>query len=101
MQTMDLLNACFEAGGSIFILNHARVLLKDKMTKGVSLLSVLFFSCWGIFNMFYYSHLGQNFSWYAGIMVFISNSIYASLIIYFRIKEKDYGKHSGKKCVSA
>lgn len=85
---MDLFNAFFEAGGSIFILNHSRVLLRDKTVRGVSLLSVLFFSCWGVFNMFYYDHLEQNFSWYAGIMVLISNSIYAYLIVYFRMKER-------------
>lgn len=87
VQLMDMANAFFEGGGSIFVLNHARVLHKHKMVRGVSLLSVAFFSLWGVFNIFYYNHLGQNFSWYAGICVLISNTFYLSLIAYYRRKE--------------
>jgi uncharacterized membrane protein YfcA len=86
-ELMDLANACFEGGGSIFILNHARVLLQQKMVRGVSMLSVFFFSCWGVFNIFYYSHLEQQFSWYAGICVLLANTFYLSLIIHYRRKE--------------
>lgn len=84
---MDMANAFFEGAGSIFVLNHARVLSQHKLVRGVSLLSVAFFSLWGVFNMFYYSHLGQNFSWYAGICVLIANTFYLSLIIHYRRKE--------------
>ena len=84
---MDLANALFEAGGSIFILNHARVLFQQKLVRGVSMLSVFFFSCWGVFNIFYYSHLEQQFSWYAGIAVLIANSIYLSMLFHYRKKE--------------
>lgn len=84
---MDLANACFEGGGSIFVLNHARILLKDKMARGVSLLSVAFFSLWGVFNIFYYQHLEQKFSWYAGIAVLIANTFYMLLIAHYRRKE--------------
>lgn len=86
-ELMDLANACFEAGGSIFILNHARVLFEQKLVRGVSLLSVFFFSCWGVFNIFYYNHLEQPFSWFAGIAVLLANTFYLSLIIYYRRKE--------------
>jgi hypothetical protein len=84
---MDLANAFFEGCGSIFILNHARVLFNQKLVRGVSILSVFFFSCWGIFNIFYYQHLEQQFSWYAGIAVLIANSIYLGMIIHYRSKE--------------
>ena len=87
-QLMDFANAFFEAGGSIFILNHARVLYNQKLVRGMSLLSVFFFSCWGVFNIFYYSHLNQQFSWYAGIAVLVANTIYLSMIIYYKRKEK-------------
>jgi len=87
VQLMDMANAFFEAGGSVFVLNHARVLYQHKLVRGVSMLSIAFFSLWGVFNMFYYSHLGQNFSWYAGICVLIANTFYLSLIMYYRRKE--------------
>lgn len=84
---MDFANACFEGFGSIFVLNHARVLMKHKIIRGVSVLSVAYFALWGVFNMFYYSHLEQAFSWYAGIAVLISNAFYLSLIVHYRRKE--------------
>jgi uncharacterized membrane protein YfcA len=84
---MDAANAFFEGGGSLFVLNHVRVLLKQRQVRGVSLLSIGFFTLWGVFNIFYYRHLGQSFSWYAGIAVLIANLIYVSLAIYFKRQE--------------
>lgn len=84
---MDLANAGFEFGGAIFILNHARVLFAEKIVRGISLVSIVFFLIWGIFNMFYYSHLEQSASWYAGIMVTLANLVWVSMIIYYRKRE--------------
>lgn len=89
---MDLANAFFEFGGSMFVLNHARILYKEKMVRGLSLLSVVFFFAWGIFNIFYYSHLEQKFSWYAGMMVTFANLIWICMIVYYRRVEKLNGE---------
>jgi len=40
---LDLLNGLFGALGGLMILNHCRVLLKDKEVKGVSIFSTCFF----------------------------------------------------------
>lgn len=90
---MDLANAGFELFGSLFVLNHARVLHKDKMVRGVSVLSSLFFLAWGTFNIFYYSHLNQPFSWYAGICMTITHVIYVSMLCFYRRKEFLLNKH--------
>ncbi len=84
---MDLANAGFEGFGSIFALNHARVLYNQKIVRGVSAVSALFFFCWGIFNIFYYHHLDQFFSWAAGICMTAANAIYVGMILYYKHKE--------------
>ena len=84
---MDLANAGFEGFGAFFALNHARVLYKHKIVRGVSALSASFFLCWGIFNIFYYHQLDQMFSWAAGIGMTCANAFYVGLIFYYKRKE--------------
>ena len=84
----DIINSTFEAFGAIFVLNHARTLLKDKVVRGVSLASIVFFFCWGLFNIFYYKHLEQHFSWTAGLFVTLANLVWIVLILHYRKKEK-------------
>ena len=84
---MDLANAGFEGFGALFTLNHARVLINHKVVRGVSALSVMFFLCWGIFNIFYYHQLDQMFSWAAGIAMTCANAFYVGLLIYYKRKE--------------
>jgi len=84
----DLINSLFEAFSSLFIFNHCRVLLKQKAVSGVSVLSVGFFAIWGVWNMFYYSHLNQILSFYFGMLVIVSNATYVILILRYRKAKK-------------
>lgn len=87
MSYWDLANACFEGCAAAFILNHCRVLYKDKKLRGVSVLSVAFFFSWGVFNIGYYWAIAQTFSWYAGIAVCLSNLLWITMMLYYRHKE--------------
>ena len=91
---MDLANAGFEGFGAAFALNHARVLYQHKIVRGVSALSAAFFLCWGIFNIFYYHHLDQMFSWAAGIAMTAANAFYVWLILYYKRKEAKSVRHN-------
>lgn len=84
----DIINSGFEAGGGVFILHHCYVLHKDKEVKGVSIISTIFFSMWGLYNLFYYPHLGQWASFYGGMVISISNMIWVGMMIYYRRKNK-------------
>ena len=86
MTTPDLINGGFEALASLFILNHARVLWKTREPHGVSLLSTVFFTVWGAWNVWFYPHLGQIFSFYAGITVMIANLFWIASIVHLRWK---------------
>jgi hypothetical protein len=81
----DLINGMFEACGSVAILSHCRQVLKDKMIKGVSIPSVIFFTAWGAYNCFFYPHLHQWLSFAGGLFIFTANLFW----IYLMWKYKD------------
>jgi len=87
MNTPDLINAGFEAFASLFIMNHARVIWITRQARGVSLLSAAFFVLWGFWNIWYYPHLGQIFSFYAGLAIMAANFFWIFTICYVRSKE--------------
>lgn len=84
MNLADLINGCFELAGGLFVLNHVRVLLKDKSVKGVSILSTIVFTLWGVWNLYYYPSLNQMISFYGGLLIVFANSLYISLMLYYR-----------------
>lgn len=79
----DAINASFEVLGALFVLNHCRVLHNDKKVSGVSILSVMYFTLWGFWNIYYYPSLGQMLSFYAGIAIVITNVLYVSLLLRY------------------
>lgn len=80
----DLINSLFELLSGLFVLNHCRVILKEKHVAGVSIVSVFFFILWGFWNLFYYPHLGQHLSFYGGIFICFANIVWISLLIRYR-----------------
>lgn len=83
MITADLINGLFELGASLFIANNCRILYKDKMVRGVSIISTMFFTTWGFWNAFYYPYIGQKWSFYFGLMVCLVNVVWVSMMIYY------------------
>lgn len=82
--TPDQFNACFEALGGLFVLDHCRATVRAKAVAGVSVPAVLFFTAWGGFNLYYYPSLDQTFSFFAGIFVLAANLIWITLILYYK-----------------
>lgn len=80
----DLANSLFEVAGGFFALNHCRVLLAHKETRGVSLLSAAFFTCWGFWNLHYYTALSQPLSFYGAFFLASTNALYLGMMTYYR-----------------
>lgn len=80
----DLINGLFELVGSYFTWMNAWILFQAKETKGVYWPTWLFFSVWGIWNLYYYPALGQSFSFYAGIVLVSGNIAWVVLAIYYK-----------------
>jgi len=79
----DLINAFFEFGGAIAILNHCRVLYKDKAVNGISILSTVFFTAWGIWNIWYYPSLEQWWSFIGGLAITFANLLWVFLLVHY------------------
>jgi len=84
----DALNGSLELLGGLFIAFSIARILRDKEVRGISWIHVGFFTIWGLWNLFYYPHLGQTWSFIGGIGVFVANSIYLALLIYFSRNKK-------------
>jgi len=80
---MDFTNGLFEFfGGVLLILNCVR-LHADKKVRGVSILPVMFFTSWGLWNLFYYPHLGQWWSFSGGLFVVSVNSVWLGQVFWY------------------
>lgn len=82
--TPDIINGLFELIGAIMIFNNCRVVYKEKHVSGVSVLTTAFFMLWGFWNVFYYPHLGQLFSFIAAMILASGNSLYVYLLWYYK-----------------
>lgn len=84
--TGDTINALFEFTGAFFIIGHIAALLKDKSVAGVWWPAVLFFTMWGVWNLWYYPSLDQWLSFVAGALLATCNAVYVALLVYYSRK---------------
>ena len=84
----DIVNGLFEASGTWFVWLSIRRLHSDKKVRGVHWLGVMFFATWGLWNLFYYPHLGQWWSFAGGLGIAVSNMIWLGQIAYYTKFEK-------------
>lgn len=80
----DLTNGAFELLGAVMVLNHCRVLYRDKAVKGISILSTAFFASWGAWNLYYYPSLGQWWSFAGGVGIVLANALWVALLLRYR-----------------
>jgi len=78
----DIVNGLYESLGGIMLWNNVRILYKQKKVKGVSVLSTAFFTTWGIWNLYYYPHLEQWWSFAGGLVIVSANVVW----VYFALK---------------
>lgn len=86
--TPDLFNGLFELVGGLFYLLNIRILLRDKVVQGVSLIPTAFFTSWGLWNLFYYSNLEQWYSFFGGIFLVIVNGTWLLLALHYSRRTK-------------
>jgi hypothetical protein len=84
MNAPDLINGALELLGGIFVLNHCLTLYQSKQSRGVSKVSAAYFSIWGLWNLFYYPHLEQWWSFSGGVLIVAANTLWVALMIRYR-----------------
>jgi hypothetical protein len=65
----DMINAAFETLGAPFIALSIIKLHREKQVRGISWVHTSFFAVWGFWNLFYYPHLGQWWSFGGGLVL--------------------------------
>ena len=80
----DVVNGSFELLGGFMILNHCRAVWRDKAVAGVSILSTVFFTMWGFWNLYYYPSLDQWWSFVGGLMIVGANILWIALLLKYR-----------------
>lgn len=81
--TPDIINGAFEFAGAAFIGLSVRRVLIDKAVAGISWVHVGFFAVWGLWNLFYYPHLDQWFSFAGGVALAAMNTWCVGLLIWY------------------
>ncbi len=84
----DLFNGLFEGFAGMFILLNIIQLNKDKQLKGVSAISIVFFTIWGLWNTIFYPMNGLFYSFIGGLFVAALNLIWIIQILYYKRKLK-------------
>ena len=80
----DKVNGLYELIGGFFVFLHCLQLWKDKSVKGVNVTSFIYFASWGVWNLFYYPHLGQIWSFLGGCHIVFWNIIWIGLALFYR-----------------
>lgn len=80
----DVINGSFELLGGLVIFQNVRRLLKDKQIRGVDWKVTAFFTAWGFWNLYYYPHLEQWFSFAGGVLIVLANVVWLALAIHYR-----------------
>lgn len=78
----DLINGSFELLGALPICLSIRRLYLDGQVKGISVIHVTFFTLWGFWNLFYYPHLDQWLSFWGGVALAGTNTVWLIQMAY-------------------
>jgi hypothetical protein len=79
----DLINGALEFLGALLLLNNCRLLLVHKRVLGVSVTPTVFFTFWGLWNLYFYPANGLWMSFLGGLCLAGSNLTWVALAIYF------------------
>jgi hypothetical protein len=84
MQTLDVVNGLFEAGGGLAIWFNVSRILRDKRVRGVSPIATTFFTSWGLWNLFFFPNMGLWFSFAGGAVLVAGNLVWIALMWGYR-----------------
>lgn len=85
--TPDAINGAFELVGSITLWLNVLALYRAKQVRGVHYAGAAFFTCWGVWNLYFYPALGQWLSFAGGISVAAANATWLTLAIIYRSRK--------------
>ena len=85
--TPDRVNAAFEVVGAVSVWANFAAILKDKGYAGTRIPMMAFFTSWGFWNLYFYSHLLQWASLGASLGLTSGNVAVVAAMVYFGRKK--------------
>lgn len=83
LSVADIINGLYESLGGVFITLSIRRLHRDKKVQGVSAIPTAFFASWGYWNLYFYPHLDQWFSFVGGVGIVAANTVWLCQMLYW------------------
>lgn len=80
----DQINGAFAFVGSLMLWINAYKLYKEKLFRGVHWGPTGFFAAWGLWNLYYYPHLNQMWSFAGGMSIVTANLVWFGLMLKYR-----------------
>jgi len=80
----DVINGLFELCSGIFVWSNVVMIRRHKSLRGVHWIPTIFFTLWGYWNLYYYPSLDQWFSFFGGISIVTSNSVWLYYVYKYR-----------------
>lgn len=87
MTWQDLITGLFEACGGWLVFLNVYQTWKDKQVKGVHIASNIFFTSWGVWNLYYWPHLDQWLAFSGGIPLAVANACWLAQVWYYGRKQ--------------
>jgi len=81
--TLDQMNAAFELGGAFLRTLDCVKLFQAKRFMGGHLGTALYFLLWGVFNVFFYPSLHQEWSFWAAIALMTINGVWFVMAVHY------------------
>lgn len=81
----DLINGLFELAGAIALSFNVKSLWHYKTIAGIHWSSVIFFTSWGYFNIYFYPDNGLYWSFIGGLFVSAVNTSWLILYAYLKL----------------
>lgn len=81
--TPDVINGLFEFLGSLMTWQSVVRVYRDRGYAGIYPPAVVFFLSWGMWNLFYYPHLGQWWSFHGGLSLVFANIAWVALMVRY------------------
>lgn len=85
----DAVNGTFELGGAAVNLLNIKAIVRDREVKGINSWVYVWFSTWGLYNLYYYPHLNQWMSFAGGAAIVTVNCSWLALAAYYWNKKKN------------
>lgn len=92
--TRDLINGLLETGGALITLLSVRQILRDRVMRGFHWGPTIFFTGWGVWNLYFYPSIGMPLSTVGAALLVLVNAGYLALMLRFwrgnRIASPEY-----------